>query len=328
MSITIEHIRQAAARLEGIAIRTPLLQNNFLNERLNAQVFIKPECLQHIGAFKFRGAYNRLSQLNEAQRALGVVAFSSGNHAQGVALAARMLGMKATIVMPSDAPALKLEGTKQLGAQVRPYDRKTESREEIAAEIAANTGATLVPAFDDPDIIAGQGTCGLEIMEQLAAFGKQPNLVLAPCGGGGLMAGVSSAVKALFPDTSVYGVEQENYDDHFLSRQAGKRVKVDGSIPTLCDALMATTPGELTWSINSRTVDDFIVVTEDEIVFAISFAFRFLKLVVEPGGVVPLAALLANKLDVKRATVAIVLSGGNIDSKTFASCLQKYPSPH
>lgn len=236
--------------------------------------------------------------------------------------------MKATIVMPGDAPMLKLEGTKQLGATVRAYNRKTESREEIAADIAANTGATLVPAFDDPDIIAGQGTCGLEIIEQLTVLGKQPASVLAPCGGGGLMAGISSAVKALSPDTSVYGVEQEHYDDHFLSKQAGKRVRVDGSTPTLCDALMATTPGELTWSINSRTVDEFFVVTEDEIVFAICFAFRYLKLVVEPGGVVPLAALLANKLDVNGSTVAIVLSGGNIDSASFASCLQKYPSPH
>ena len=327
MTVNIKNIRQAAARLDGVAVRTPLLQNDYLNQRLQAKVFIKPESLQHIGAFKFRGAYNRLSQLNEEQRALGVVAFSSGNHAQGIALAARLLGMQATIVMPSDAPALKLEGTQRLGATIRSYERASEVREEIAADIAADTGATLVPAFEDPDIIAGQGTCGLEIIEQMDALGETTQSVLIPCGGGGLLAGTSTAVKALSPATLVYGVEPQHYDDHLRSRQAGHRVAIDATAATLCDALMAPMPGELTWSINSKSVTDFLLVTEEDVAHAVSFAFRYLKLVVEPGGVVALAALLANKLDVSGSTVAILLSGGNIDSTVFTRCLQQYPSP-
>ncbi|HJN95198.1 MAG: pyridoxal-5'-phosphate-dependent protein [Gammaproteobacteria bacterium] len=327
MTVNIKNIRQAAARLDGVAVRTPLLQNDYLNQRLQAKVFIKPESLQHIGAFKFRGAYNRLSQLNEEQRALGVVAFSSGNHAQGIALAARLLGMQATIVMPSDAPALKLEGTQRLGATIRSYERASEVREEIAADIAADTGATLVPAFEDPDIIAGQGTCGLEIIEQMDALGETTQSVLIPCGGGGLLAGTSTAVKALSPATLVYGVEPQHYDDHLRSRQVGHRVAIDATAATLCDALMAPMPGELTWSINSKSVTDFLLVTEEDVAHAVSFAFRYLKLVVEPGGVVALAALLANKLDVSGSTVAILLSGGNIDSTVFTRCLQQYPSP-
>ncbi len=327
MTVNIKNIRQAAARLDGVAVRTPLLQNDYLNQRLQAKVFIKPESLQHIGAFKFRGAYNRLSQLNEEQRALGVVAFSSGNHAQGIALAARLLGMQATIVMPSDAPALKLEGTQRLGATIRSYERASEVREEIAADIAADTGATLVPAYEDPDIIAGQGTCGLEIIEQMDALGETTQSVLIPCGGGGLLAGTSTAVKALSPATLVYGVEPQHYDDHLRSRQVGHRVAIDATAATLCDALMAPMPGELTWSINSKSVTDFLLVTEEDVAHAVSFAFRYLKLVVEPGGVVALAALLANKLDVSGSTVAILLSGGNIDSTVFTRCLQQYPSP-
>lgn len=327
MSIDIQNIREAAKRLRGVTVKTPIHQNRYLNEQVGARVYIKPECLQHIGAFKFRGAYNRLSQMDEAQRARGVVAFSSGNHAQGIALAAKLLGIKATIVMPTDAPLLKLEGAEQLGATIFPYDRTTESREDIAANIAMSTGATLVPAFEDLDIIAGQGTCGLEIMEQLAALDTVPDQVLIPCGGGGLLAGSSTAVKAISPETAVYGIEQENYDDHLLSKRTGKRVRIDGSVPTMCDALMATTPGEITWSINSETVDDFLVVSEDNVAHAISYAFRYLKLIVEPGGVVALAALLANKLVVKDRTVVIVLSGGNIDRNTFLQCLEQYPSP-
>jgi threonine dehydratase len=235
--------------------------------------------------------------------------------------------MQATIVMPSDAPVLKLEGTQRLGATIRSYERATGVREEIAADIAADTGATLVPAFEDPDIIAGQGTCGLEIIEQMHALGETPQSVLVPCGGGGLLAGTSTAVKALSPATLLYGVEPQHYDDHLQSRQAGHRVAIDATAATLCDALMAPMPGELTWSINSKSVADFLLVTEEDVAHAVSFAFRYLKLVVEPGGVVPLAALLANKLDVSGSTVAILLSGGNIDSSTFNRCLEQYPSP-
>ena len=325
MTVTIKTIEAAAQRLQGVVIETPLLSNRYLNERLKAKVFIKPECLQHIGAFKFRGAYNCLSQLSQGQRELGCVAFSSGNHAQGIALAAKLLGMRAVIVMPSDAPQLKLTGTQCLGATVRQYDRATESREDLAAQIATETGATLVPAFDDWDVMSGQGTVGLELVHQLQQQGLTPDLVLVPCGGGGLLAGTSTAVKALVPTTEVYGVEQENFDDHFLSKQAGERVKIAGDQPTLCDALMATIPGELTWSINSKTVNEFLVVGEEEIKMAIAYAFRYLKLVVEPGGAVALAALLSGKVDVTGKSVCIVLSGGNIDKETFNSCIERYP---
>lgn len=327
MTVTIEHIKQAAERLDGVVKKTPLLTCFQLNQYLAAEVHIKPECLQHIGAFKFRGAYNRLRQLSDAERALGVVAFSSGNHAQGVAYAAQLLNMPATIVMPRDAPAIKLEGTKKLGATIRLYDRHSESREDIAADMAEQTGATLVPAFDDEDIIAGQGTCGLELMQQLREFAKTPDKVLSPCGGGGLLAGVSTAVKAANATTQVYGVEPEKFDDHFLSNKAGKRIKIAGTAATMCDALMATTPGEITWSINRKTVDDYLVVSEDDVAYAVSFAFRYLKLVVEPGGAVALAALLRKKIDVAGDTVVIILSGGNIDRETLAQCLEKYPSP-
>jgi threonine dehydratase len=327
VSITLSDIKSAAQRLNGVAIRTPLLTSAVLDERLAARVYIKPECLQHIGAFKFRGAYNRMSQLSDQQKTLGVVAFSSGNHAQGVAYAAQIIGTAATIVMPSDAPKIKLENTKRLGATVRLYDRGTESREEIAAEIATTTGATLVPAFDDLDIIAGQGTCALELIEQLHEKESSPDILLCPCGGGGLLAGVSTAVKSLQGDCKIYGVEPENYDDHLQSKLAGERVTISPPCGTSCDALMATSPGEITWSINSNTVDDYLVVTEEEVKHAISFAFRYLKVVVEPGGVVPLAALLSNKIDVKGQTVAIILSGGNIDSQSYSLCLEQYPSP-
>lgn len=325
MSVTIDSIRLAAERLKGVAIETPLLSNQYLNDRLGGKVFIKPECLQHIGAFKFRGAYNRLCQLSTEEKQLGCVAFSSGNHAQGIALAAKILGIGATIVMPSDAPNIKLEGTERLGAKIRKYDRGTESREEIAAEIATAKGAILVPAFEDWEVISGQGTVGLELMQQLNALKFKPDAVLVPCGGGGLMAGTSTAVKALMPDIEVYGVEQEKYDDHCLSKRAGKRIKIAGNASTMCDALMATIPGEMTWSINSRTVDEFLLVSEDEVAEAVGFAFRYLKLVVEPGGAVALAALLSNKLDISNRTICIVLSGGNIDKDTLRQCIEKYP---
>lgn len=327
MTVCLEDIQKAADRLRGVAIETPIHSSAVLNERLNARVFIKPECLQHIGAFKFRGAYNRLCQMSEVERARGAVAFSSGNHAQGMAYAAKLLGMPVTIVMPSDAPSIKKEGSERLGADIRYYDRATESREEIAADIAASTGATLVPAFDDVDVIAGQGTCGLEIMQQLVTINCVPDVVLSPCGGGGLLAGLSTAVKAINSGTRIYGVEPEHYDDHRISKAVGKRCKIDPSHSTRCDALMATQPGEITWAINSKTVDDFLVVSEDELAHAISFAYRYLKLVVEPGGAVALAALLHKKLDISNCSAAIVLSGGNVDSETFTSCLQRYPNP-
>jgi threonine dehydratase len=327
MTVTLENIQQASERLHGVAIRTPLIRSTHLNDRLGSEIFIKPECFQHMGAFKFRGAYNRLSQIEEGCKTAGVVAFSSGNHAQGIAYAAKLLGMPATIVMPTDAPEIKKEGTKNLGATIQYYNRFTESREELAADIANKTGAILVPACEDVDIIAGQGTCALEIVQQLDEKKVSIDHILSPVGGGGLLAGTSIAVKGMSSSIKVYGVEQENFEDHYLSKCAGKRVAIDGTKATLCDALMATTPGELTWSINSKNVDDYLVVSEDAVAHAISYAFRYLKIVVEPGGAVALAALLQGKLDVTGSSAAIIVSGGNVDREIFESCLNKHPSP-
>jgi len=327
MSLTLSKIKAAEKRLSGVAVNTPLVTNRYMNNRLNANVYFKLENCQHIGAFKFRGAYNRLAQLDQAQRKLGVVAFSSGNHAQGIALAANMLGMQATIVMPNDAPQLKLEGTLRLGATVVEYDRNQESREEIAGNIADETGATLVPAFEDFDVMAGQGTAGLEIVKQLNLKREELDTFLSPCGGGGLLAGTSIAIKGTLPSVRIYGVEQEQYDDHARSKVAGHRVQINGNTPTMCDALMATIPGEMTWSVNRETVDDFLVVSEDSVAFAVAFAFRYLKLVVEPGGAVGLAALLDKKIDISGKTAAVILSGGNIDNETFNYCQSKYPNP-
>jgi len=319
--LTLKDIQDAAVRLEGKAVRTPLLTNRELNERSGAQIFVKPENLQHIGAFKFRGAYNRLCQFDEQQRRNGAVAFSSGNHAQGVALAAKMLGMPATIVMPKDAPEVKVAGTRSLGAEIRFYDRWKESREEIAREISNRTGKVLVPAYDDLNIMAGQGTCGLECIDQLRQQGVIPDVIFCPVGGGGLIAGVSTAAKALVPSVEVCGVEPDKFDDHVRSKEAGSRQSIDGTPESICDALLAPTPGELTWSVNSRTVDQFVSVTDSEVEEAVRFAFRYLKLVVEPGGAVSLAALLGGKVAIRDKRVVIVISGGNIDPKLFCRFL-------
>jgi len=229
--------------------------------------------------------------------------------------------------MPSDAPKLKLDGTLRLGANVVEYDRNRESREEIAENIAHETGATLVPAFEDFDVMAGQGTAGLEIVEQLESRNESLDIFLSPCGGGGLLAGTSTAIKGCLPSVIIYGVEQEQYDDHARSKLASRRIKIPGNTPTMCDALMATTPGELTWSVNQKTVDDFLVVSEDSVAFAVAFAFRHLKQVIEPGGAVGLAALLDKSINISGKTVAVILSGGNIDDETFKYCQSKYPDP-
>lgn len=327
MTVSIEDVIAAAKRIDGVAVKTPLVTSLYLNQLLGAEVFFKAENLQHMGAFKFRGAYNRLSQLSNAQRSSGVVAFSSGNHAQGIAYAAKLLDIPATIVMPRDAPEIKKEGTKKQGATIRLYDRQNESREDIAAAIAAESGAVVVPAYDDVDIIAGQGSCGLELIQQLQSINVEPDYVLSPCGGGGLMAGVATTVKALSPKTELIGIEPQNYDDHVRSRKLGQRVEVDNTVASLCDSLMTPTPGVITWSINERLVDEFIMVTELSVMQAVSFAFKYLKMVVEPGGAVALAALLQKKVDVKNKRIAVILSGGNVDPAVFTRCLQEYPNP-
>jgi threonine dehydratase len=287
-------------------------------------VLIKPETLQRVGAFKFRGAYNRLAQMSADERRRGVVAFSSGNHAQGVALAARLLGMPALIVMPSDAPAVKVEATRGYGAEVRFYDRLTESREAISAAAAAERGAIVVPAFDDPHIIAGQGTVGLELFHQAEALGARLDVAIAPVGGGGLMAGTSLALRTLSPRTAMVGVEPAGFDDTLKSLRAGSRQVMKPTTRSLCDALESPAPGELTFPILQKTLADIAVVTDAEVADAMRLAFQMLKLVVEPGGAVGLAALLAGKVAVARpgATVGLVLSGANVDPELFARVLR------
>jgi threonine dehydratase len=321
MSVTLTDIEAARRALAGHAVQTPLLESPALNVRLGGRVLIKPETLQRAGSFKFRGAYNRLSRLTVAQRERGVVAFSSGNHAQGVALAARLLGMAATIVMPSDAPAVKLSATAAFGAKIRLYDRARESREAIAQELAAECGAVVVPAFDDPLVIAGQGTAGLEIADQAAAIGARIDLLLAPVGGGGLMAGISQAMRARAPGVEMFGVEPKGFDDTARSLRAGERRGAPPSPRTLCDALEAPMPGELTFPILRRNLTGMFTVDDREVAGAMREAFATLKLVVEPGGAVALAALMAAKPPLAGRTAVIVLSGGNVDPALFSRVL-------
>ena len=320
MTVTFSDIEAAAARLAGRHIVTPLIESPALNERVGARVVLKPETLQRVGAFKFRGAWNRLSQLNAEERKAGVVAYSSGNHAQGVALAAKLLGMPAVIVMPADAPVVKVENTRGYGAEIRFYDRLTERRDLIAAAIAEERGAVIVPSYDDPHIIAGQGTAGLELARQAQIMGVALDLFAGPIGGGGLMAGCSTAVKALSPGTEIWGAEPEAYDDTRRSLAAGKRVAVTGAGRTLCDALEAPMPGELTFPVLQANLAGVAAVSDAEVAEAVRFAFNTLKLVVEPGGAAALAALLAGKLP-RASTVAVLLSGGNIDPELMARIL-------
>ncbi len=318
LPITAADVDAAALAIAPYAVRTPLLNSAALDARVGGRIFLKPEVLQRTGSFKFRGAFNKLASIPEAARSGGVVAFSSGNHAQGVAHAAQLLGMQATIVMPSDAPQAKITRTREFGAEVVLYDRLKEDREAIARSISEKRGATLVPPYDDPHVMAGQGTVGREIAEDLQALGLTPDIVVAPASGGGLVAGIATAVKARFPSTQILSAEPADYNDHALSFEAGERVSHHAQSPTICDALMAMTPGELTFAVNNHLHVKGVAVTDAEAGAAIAFAFRELKLVVEPGGAVGLAALLQGRFDAKGKTVVIVLSGGNIDAELFA----------
>jgi len=321
MTLTLSDIQVAAARLKGQAVETPLIESPALNERLGGRVLLKPETLQRAGAFKFRGAYNRLSQLTDDEKKRGVVAFSSGNHAQGVALAAQLVGCPALIVMPSDSPAVKVEGTRGFGAQIRFYDRFTEDRVAIADEIARERGCVVVPSYDDPHIIAGQGTLGVEIVEQATASGASLDMLLCCVGGGGLIAGTSTAVRALSPATDIWGVEPAGFDETRRSLLSGQRETIDPDARSICDALLTPVPGELTFAINQRTLTGIVAVTDAEVAEAMRYAFSVLKLAVEPGGCVALAAALAGKIAVAGKTSAIVLSGGNVDPGLFARVL-------
>lgn len=318
----LDDVRAAAARLLGHARRTPLLAGTPLDELTGGRILLKLETLQHTGSFKFRGAYNRLAQLDAEQRKRGVVAFSSGNHAQGVACAARLLGVPATIVMPADAPRVKMQNTLALGAEVVTYDRLRQSREQIAARLAADLGAVLVPSFDDPDIIAGQGTVGLEIAEQAAELDMALDDVIVCTSGGGLVAGSALAIRALSPVTRVWTAEPEGHDDYRRSIAAGRREANAPGTRSICDALLAPEPGVLTFEINRRLLAGGLAVSDAEVKDAIAYAARTLKLVVEPGGAVALASVLAGKIESEGRTIAVVLSGGNIDDDLLREVLK------
>ena len=321
LPVTPADIDAAARVIAPYAVRTPLLSSPALNARVGANVFLKPELLQRTGSFKFRGAFNKLSSIPQDKRSGGVVAFSSGNHAQGVAAAAQILKMQATIVMPADAPASKRERTKSYGAEVVLYDRDKEDREAIAKDIADKRGATLVRPYDDPFVIAGQGTVGREIAEDMAALGVAPDIVVAPASGGGLIAGVATAVKTRFPQAQLIVAEPKDFDDHTRSLRAGKREPHAYEGRTICDALMASIPGELTFAINGKLLSHGVTASDEEVGHAMAFAFRELKLVVEPGGAVGLAALLSGRIDARDKNVVIVLSGGNVDADLYAKLI-------
>ncbi len=313
-----EGVLDAARQIDGVAVRTPLIESPALNAVVGGRVLMKAENLQIAGAFKFRGAYNRISRLNAEEKRRGVVAFSSGNHAQGVAAVAALVGTPAIIVMPSDSPQVKVEGVIGFGGEVRLYDRWTESREEIGAAIASERGCVLVPPFDDPFIIEGQGTTALEMLDQADAPFDQ---LLCGASGGGLMAGINLVMAERSPATQVFVVEPEAFDDTARSLGAGERVGHPQGAPSICDALMSPMPGVLTWPINRRLAGA-ITVSDAEVADAMRFAFRHLKIVLEPGGAVPLAALLAGKIGTTGRTTAIVLSGGNVDPTLHAEIIE------
>jgi threonine dehydratase len=318
-ALTLEQVEAAARRLEGRIHRTPVVTSRSLDEATGYSVFLKCENLQRAGAFKIRGALNKLLSLSPDERSRGVVAFSSGNHAQGVALAARMTGASAMILMPTDAPALKLAATQGYGAQVVFYDRQTEDREARARELVEKTGRILVPPYDDYAIMAGQGTAALELLRDASRL----DALLTPVGGGGLMAGSSTVARALLPEVKIYGVEAESANDTWLSLQKGERVSIPPP-PTIADGIRNLSPGALTFPILQQTLTDVLLVSEEEIKEAVRFLLLRSKLLVEPTGAVPVAALLAGKLPLPKGTrVGLVLSGGNVDPHTLAEILSE-----
>ncbi|GLT09493.1 threonine/serine dehydratase [Sulfitobacter porphyrae] len=319
--MNIEMIRAAAQRLEGQARRTPLLSSPFLDEIAGRRLWVKPECLQHTGSFKFRGAYNALASMDEQVRKRGVIAFSSGNHAQGVALAARMHGVPAVIIMPADSPALKLANTADLGAEVITYDRATEDRDEIGERLSAERGLTLVKPFDEPQVIAGQGTCGLEIAQQAAEQGIETADVIVCCGGGGLTSGIALALEAEAPGLRVRPAEPAGFDDVARSLQSGGIERNAQTSGNICDAIITPQPGNITFPIMKRLCGPGLVVTEEEALAAMGQAFNRIKLVAEPGAAVALAAALYRADQIAGEDVIVTISGGNVDPAMFARAL-------
>ena len=322
--MNINEIRNAARRNAGHVRRTPLLTSPFLDEIAGRRVYVKPECLQHTGSFKYRGAHNAISQLTADQREMGVIAFSSGNHAQGIALAARQNQTPSTILMPSDAPQLKIDNTRALGAKVVLYDRATESRDEIGARLAEENELTLIKPFDNEAVIAGQGTVGLEIANQARDEGIRDAQVLVPCGGGGLTAGIALALDHDAPDLQVRPVEPEGFDDVTRSLETGEikqHAQLTGSI---CDAIITAAPGELTFPIMQRLCGTGIVVPDEDCLRAMAQAFTRLKLVIEPGAAIALAAALFHPNQIKGDAVIVVATGGNVDAPVFADALNRF----
>ncbi|MEW6451076.1 MAG: threonine/serine dehydratase [Pseudomonadota bacterium] len=318
---TIADVDAAAKAIAGVATRTPLVNSPVLDAITGARVFLKCETLQRTGSFKFRGAYNKISSIPPEKKAGGVVAYSSGNHAQGVAHAATLCGVKSVVVMPSDAPLPKRQRTAAFGAEVVLYNRDTEDRAGIARELCEKRGATLVPPFDDPKIIAGQGTLGREVMEELEKLGVKPDIAIVGASGGGLIAGTSIALKSKVPGIRIISAEPEGFDDTLRSFKSGKRERNPRMSGTICDALMTETPGVVTWEINKKLVGEGVSASDEEVGRAVAFAFREMKLVVEPGGAIGLAAMLAGKVDIRGKVVIGVLSGGNIDPELMHKLL-------
>ena len=315
--IEISDIQRAAERLRGKVVRTPLLESDWLNNSLGGRVLFKAECLQRTGSFKIRGATNKLSSLDENERQRGVVAYSSGNHAQGVAAAAKLMGISARIVMPRDVPEIKLANTRAYGASVVLYERETEDREAITSDIARQEGLGIIPPYNDELIIAGQGTVGLEIIQQLQQDTIQADAILCPCGGGGLIAGVATAIKSSMPEIEIFAVEPQGFDDTRRSLLAGERLANTPGMRSICDAIVTPTPGVLTFEINQKLLAGGLAVSDIAVVEAMVTAFTRLKLVVEPGGSVGLAALMSGAYPLDGKTVVVILSGGNMDIKNL-----------
>ena len=319
--MNIDMIRAAYARGKGVVRRTPLLSSPFLDEIAGRRVFLKAECLQHTGSFKFRGGWSALSGMDPDARTKGVIAFSSGNHAQGVALAAKMHGMSSVIIMPEDAPAVKIENTRALGAEVVLYDRATEDRDEIGARLSGERGLTLVKPFDEPLVIAGQGTCGLEIAEQATEEGIEAADVITCCGGGGLTSGIAMALEADQPSFKVRPAEPEGFDDVARSLNAGAIQRNNAMTGSICDAIITPQPGDLTFPIMSRLCGAGLVVSEEDCLRAMALAFERLRVVIEPGGAVALAAALFHGDQLNEDTVIVTASGGNVDRAMFERAL-------
>ena len=318
---TIDEVLEAAGALKGVAVETPLLENVAVDAGLAGRLLVKAETAQRTGSFKFRGAYNRIRQFDDAARARGVIAYSSGNHAQAVADAARLVGARALIVMPDDAPANKMDRTRELGARIVTYDRAVESREAVAERIGTERDLVMVPPNEDARVLAGAGTMALELIRQAEALGATLDAVLVPCGGGGLTAATALVCEALSPVTRVFAVEPELFDDTRRSLEAGERLANPKGRTTICDAIMTDRPGELTFAINRDRLGGVLTVSDDEVRSAMKFAFDQFKIVIEPGAAVGLAAVLGGKIESAGQTIAVVATGGNVDAASYCAAL-------